>query len=123
MGNVFTNDHQNYDNLLTEATVKYTTGSEILVKGNKLKRGAVLGYNSTNDKVTLVNKAATDTSKSVYCILAEDVDATDKDMVVPVYYSGGFNTRNLTFGGSDTYKDHKLSARQVAIFFNNIPRG
>lgn len=123
MPNVFNNERQDYDNLLTEATVKYTTGSEVLAKGNKLKRGAVLGYNFATDKVTLVNKGATDTSKAVYCVLAEDFDATDKDMVVPVYYSGGFNVRKLTFGGNDTYKDHKLSARLVAIFFNNIPRG
>lgn len=123
MPNVFKDEYQNYDNLLTEATVKYTTGTETLQKGNKLKRGAVLGYISGTDKVTLVNKGATDTSKSVYCILATDIDATDKDMVAPVYYSGGFNTRNLTFGGNDTYKDHKLSARLVSIFFNSIPRG
>lgn len=123
MPNVYGSERQEYDNLLTEATVKYTTGSEVLVKGNKLKRGAVLGYINGDDKVTLVNKSAQDTSNAVYAVLASDVDATEKDMTVPVYYSGGFNTSKLTFGDKDTYKDHKLSARKVAIFFNNVPRG
>ena len=34
MPNVFKDEYQNYDNLLTEATVKYTTGTETLQKGN-----------------------------------------------------------------------------------------
>lgn len=123
MQNNFSTEHQDYDNLFTDATVKPTTGTEILVKGNKLSRGAVLGYVTTTNRVTIVNKAAVDSSKTVYCVLAEDVDATDGDKQVPVYYSGGFNVRNLTFGGADTYTDHKLDARMVQIFFNNVMKG
>lgn len=121
--NNFDSQFLNYDNLITDATVKPTTGSEVLLKGNKLSRGAVLGYVKDQAKVTLVDKTGKDGRELVYAVLAQDVDATNADVKVPVYYSGGFNTHNLTFANKDTPADHKYSARQVAIFFNNVPRG
>lgn len=105
-----------YENLIFD-NIEMPTGPEILKKGFVYKRGTVLGFLSTENKCVPVDKKASDSSKTVYAVLAEDVDTTLSDVVGAVYYAGGFNSKALIFIDDNTVADHKVSARQVGIFF------
>ncbi|MBX9866068.1 MAG: head decoration protein [Burkholderiales bacterium] len=120
---VTTSQRQDYDGLFSGATCPVITGTEILTKGQNLKRGAVLGLVPSTQKMVLVNKSAVDDSKNPYAVLAEDVDATAADVIIPVYYSGEFNVSHLTFAAGTAAADMKHSARLLQLFFNNVTKG
>lgn len=73
-----------------------------IAEGQNLKRGAVLGRVTSGGKHILSASAASDGSQTPKCILAEDVDATDDDVVGPAYFSGEFAQEELTYGTGHT---------------------
>lgn len=87
-----------------------------LKAGAAYSRGTVLGIITADDKAVDVDSTKTDGSQAPYAILAEDTDATDGDIVAPVYMTGEFNAAALTFGGTDTIATHKKELRTLGIF-------
>lgn len=114
--NLHTHSNSQYENLLA-GNIEMPTSTETIKKGAPYHRGQVLGYLQAENKCVAVDKKAADSSKSVYAVLAEDIDATDGDVIAAVYYAGEFNSKSVIFVDDNTVADHKLSARQVGIFF------
>lgn len=85
------------------------------VSGN-LKRGAILGKITSNGKCVLCASAATDGSKEVYSVLAEDVDASSEDKQAVVYLTGEFNQTTMTVGDGYTIEGLIDSLRTKSIF-------
>lgn len=121
--NITSSEHQDYDCLFGGSTSPVVTGAEILTKGQKLKRGAVLGYVPASKKLVLVDKTAVGISREPYAVLANDTDATDTDVIVTVYYTGEFNTSHLTFAPGTVASDLKYEAVIRNLYFNNVVKG
>ena len=119
MTNLVATTKFDYDNLFGGNTLPSTVGSEVLAKGQKLKRGALLGMTS-DGTLKLVSKKASDGSQNVYAVLCDDTDSTDKVLPVSVYYNGEFNTKRITVTDGDKVSDFRQSARMVGIFFKQI---
>ena len=94
-----------------------STEAVTLAAGQNLKQGSVLGRVGTTGEYKLVNSAANDGSQEPYCVLMEDVNATDSAAVGIAYLSGEFIRDKLIFGGTDTWETHLVAARKNSIFF------
>lgn len=104
------------DNLFVGGVMPVVTDTVNLKAGAAYSRGTVLGIITADDKAVDVDSTKTDGSQAPYAILAEDTDATDGDIVAPVYMTGEFNAAALTFGGTDTIATHKKELRTLGIF-------
>lgn len=60
--------------------------------------------------------------QGVWCVLADDIDTTDAPggTVSVGYTKGGFNREALIFGGSLTWQDCEVAAREVGIYMHPI---
>ncbi len=98
------------------------TEAIILAKGQKLKRGSVLGRIKATGKFVLSRKTLdgaavnSDGSETPLRILAEDVDASDKDQVTIAYRTGSFLKQGLTLHESHSYSDIKYDLEARSIF-------
>ena len=89
----------------------------------KLKRGTALALN-TAGKCVILGTKETVSEKQVLAeaayILAEDVDATDADVMAEVYRSGHFIKNALVVKADYTMTDADVEAfRKVGIMFDN----
>lgn len=109
----------NYDNLFAGKVQPVVSGSETIT-GSAYTRGTVLGLVTGSSKCVAVNDALSNGAENVYAVLAEDVDASGGDVQADVYYTGEFNDSAVTFGGDDTFADHKQAARNIGIFFKPV---
>jgi hypothetical protein len=94
-----------------------STEEVTLATGQNLKLGSVLGRVTASGQYKLVNSAADDGSQEPYCVLMEDVNATDSTAVGIAYLTGEFIRTRLIFGGTDTWETHLAAARKNSIFF------
>ena len=110
------------DNLFAAVQLMPVVGGTITVASGEgaLKRGALLtGEGKLCGKTAAGEEgnppASTD---EVYCVLAEDVDATSAAVEAAVYYTGEFTEDALTFdtANSASIDDFRVSARKVGIF-------
>lgn len=108
-----------HDNLFAGHVQPVNVGVETITGGAAYTRGTVLGMITASELCKPVDNAQTDGSQVIYAILAEDTDATGGDVDAPVYYTGEFNSRKLTFGGDDTAADHRVAARKIGLFFKD----
>lgn len=74
----------------------------VLIAGQNLARGALLGTITASKKATLSLAASDDGSQVPDLILAHDVDASGGDTEALVYYTGTFNSKALTLGAGHT---------------------
>lgn len=89
----------------------------IVLAGQVLARGAVLGKVTASGKVLLSAAAAADGSQVPDAILADDnVDATAGDVEAMAYFSGSFNGAALTFGAGHTAASTFDALRDKGIF-------
>jgi len=94
-----------------------STEEATLASGQNLKLGSVLGKVTATGQYKLVNSTANDGSQEPYCVLMEDVNATDSTAVGVAYLTGEFIRGKLIFGSSDTWETHLVAARKNSIFF------
>ena len=85
------------------------------VSGGNLKRGAILGKITSNGKCVLCVAAATDGSKDVYAVLAEDVDASSEDKQAVAYLTGEFNKTALKANAEIDTLIPKLRAKSIFV--------
>jgi len=107
------------DNLIAGESVPILLKGVTIAKSGVLKRGSVLGVVTASGKAVLANKEAEDGSEAAKYILADDIDATDADVVAQCYVSGLFNRKALTFVEGNTAADHEDSLRQYGIFLKD----
>ena len=88
---------------------------EVLITGQNLVRGAVVGKITASGKVNLSLSAAVDGSQNVFGIVADDVDATAGDKQVTIYTAGDFNENEMTYGTGHTADSVRDAFRALGI--------
>lgn len=91
----------------------------VVVSGQNLKRGALVGKITTGGKVTLSLSASSDGSQVPYGILGEDVDASGGDKTSFVYLAGDFNSNSMTFGTGHTAASVRDGLRDKSIYLHD----
>lgn len=93
-----------------------------ILSGQNLKRGAVLGAQTTGGKFLLSAAAAGDGSQAPKAVLAHDVDASAGDTVAPAYFTGEFGDLMMTFGTGHTQAtvDAAFAATGQPIFIRKL---
>ncbi len=90
------------DNLIAGLT-QIVTENMVLVQGQNLKRGTVMGRITVSGKATIATAAAADGSQTAYGVLLDDYDATAGDLGgCGVMIKGEFNGHALTLGAGHT---------------------
>ncbi|MCE5200555.1 head decoration protein [bacterium] len=114
--NLFESTANSPDNLIASYSDVIAVEGIVLTGEGILPRGAVLGKITVGGKYALVNTAGTDDGRrTAAVVLAEDVDATNDDVVCSVYIRGEFNDNALLFGGTDTAATHKATLQGLGI--------
>ncbi len=103
------------DNLLA-GDYPVVTDIVVILTGEVLARGAVLGKITASGKHILCDSAAVDGSAVPVAILAEAVDATAADVNAEVYLSGAFNEAGVTVAAGDTADTVRAALRDVNIY-------
>ena len=106
---------QAYDNLIVGEDI--ITDGGVLVSGQNLTRGALLGKVTATGKLTLSLSASTDGSETPYAVLNGDTDATGGDKACPIILSGEINAGSVAFGTGHTADSTKDGLRGLGIFF------
>lgn len=104
------------DNLIAGLSDVIAVEVEIASGEGVLGRGSVLGKITASGLYALVNSAGEDDGRrTAAAILAEDVDATDENVVTTAYIAGEFNENVLVFGGTDSADDHRSTLQGIGI--------
>lgn len=90
------------DNLIAGCADDLIARKIIVVSGQNLVRGAVIGKITASGKYALSLSTATDGSEVPDLILAETTDASGADASALAYSRGDFTTQALTIGASHT---------------------
>jgi hypothetical protein len=114
-------DSVTYDNLIGRMPGVDIQVKAVTVQAGQgvLKRGTVLGIVTASGKAVIVNSANQDGSQTADCILTDDVDTTNGDVVASAYAAGTFNRAALTFGGNDTAAKHETRLRELGIYLTD----
>jgi hypothetical protein len=107
------------DNLLA-GDFPMITEELMILTGNNLKRGTVLGKITASGKYVAVDSTKSDGSQTPVAVLSEDTDATAGDKQSCAYLTGEFNAGALIFGGTDVIATHKTVLRSLSIFAKNV---
>lgn len=94
------NSTQDTNNPLVLGPVQ--TDSEVLITGQNLAAGTVLGRITASGKLTQSIKAANDGSETPVSILIHPIDATGGDAICQIYIGGKFNETLLVWGAGFT---------------------
>lgn len=114
--NVFQRSESYESDRLIAGLTQVATWDEVLVSGQNLKRGAIVGRISDSGKVALSISAATDGSQVPFGILASDYDASAADLGnVGVYVEGEFNENAVILGSGHTVASVRDALRDVGI--------
>lgn len=110
------------DKLIADATIPLKAKGIKVAKGEGvLKRGTLLGiaedgtYQRTDTEDT-ENKSTIGAD----CILTDDVDATDTEVVTTAYVTGGFNAAAILLPEGQDIKKHETALRQLGIFLHAV---
>lgn len=106
------------DNLFA-GNFSIVTEEETILSGQDVTRKTVMGKITASGKLVIVDSSNSDGSEVAYCIMAEDIDASAADTVGIVYKSGEFSQKELIFGGSDVYGDHKEAMRSLGMYLKD----
>jgi len=116
MATLETNTH---DNLLAGG-FPIVTDREILLSGQNLERGALLGKisdtGSDQGKLKQCDSGNSDGSETAYAILVSDADASSDDLYCDVYKAGEFNSEAVGMATGDDIDDFKDDLRDIGIF-------
>ena len=94
---------------------KLVTAVLILISGENVVRGEVLGQITASLKVNSSLNAAVDGSEVARFIAAEDMDATAGDKEIMVYREGEFDDSEVTFGTGQTIANTTEDLANVSI--------
>lgn len=112
------------DNLFAGHNIPVLTDGVVLAKNQGvLKRGTVVAIVSASSLAKPVDSTKTDGTQIPFGILTDTVDTTSStDVKATVYKTGLFNSKALTFGGTDTVATHQAKLRDAGIHLqSNIP--
>lgn len=95
------------DRLLAGNELPFLSKTIVILKGENVKRGSVLGLVDATGKAKLVSKDATDGSQIPKYVLAHKVDTTE-DTKATAYKMGIFNRNYLYFADGTTSLNMEL---------------
>lgn len=87
----------------------------VLISGQNLLRGALLGKITASGKYTLSLSASGDGSQTPVAILAEDTNAAAGDKNTVAYFRGDFDASAVIFGTG-----HTAASTKAGLRTNNI---
>lgn len=93
--------------------------AEVVTEAVTIKIGEVIPKFSVvakNAEGKVVTAAKDNDTLKLYGILAEDVNATDKDIESVVYLSGEFNSNTVIVKEGNTLEDLKVGLREIGIY-------
>jgi hypothetical protein len=94
----------------------------VLISGQNVVRGTVLGRITASGKYNKSLSAASDGSEAPRAIAAHDVDASAGDKEIMFYETGDFNELALVLGTGHTIASIRDGLRDLSIFLKrNIP--
>lgn len=96
-----------------------TTGVTLKAGQGILKRGTVIGLETSTKKGVIVDNSKNDGTEKAFAILTDDVDTTE-EVTTTAYTTGVFNKNALIFGGDDKPEDHEARLRELGIFLRNV---
>lgn len=101
-----------YDNLFA-GDAEVVTEVVTIKMGEVIPKFSIVAINPDGKGVT---PAKDDETLKLYGILAEDVNATDKDIKSVVYLSGEFNSNTVIVPKGRTLEDFKVGLREIGIY-------
>ena len=104
-----------YQELIAGNAELLTSRKGVLVAGQSLKRGALLGRITASGKLTLSTAAASDGSQVPTAVLTHDTDTTAADVETLFYERGDFNQAAMTFGAGHTADSVRAGLRTLGI--------
>ena len=117
---LMTSDAFSPDNLIAGLDPDIVTDKGILLSGQNLVRGTLLGKITVSGKLQISAVGAADGSETPYAILAEDTDASAGDAAdTLVYLAGAFNHNAMTFGTGHTAASTKDGLRALGIILQD----
>lgn len=105
----------NFDNLFA-STDFIVSETVIILSGQNIVRGTVLGRVTATGKMKIVDSTNSDGSENPYAVAVEDVDASAADVTSAAFTAGVFNENKLVVGGSDTVAQHKDAMRLLGMY-------
>jgi len=106
------------DNLIASNTPAIANEPGILILGQNLIRGAVVGRIALSGKLTECNNAAIDGSQTPVGIMVHAVDATAADKACVIYKAGAFRKSEMTWHASfdtDPEKDAAFDGTAIVL--------
>ena len=115
------------DKLIADVSIPVTAIGIRVAKGEGvLKRGTLLGIaaDGTHKRTDTEEGAGTGDGDSAAigadCILTDDVDATDREVVTTGYVTGRFNSAAVIVPEGKTVSAHEATLRQLGIFLRSV---
>ncbi|MDH5258262.1 MAG: head decoration protein [Gammaproteobacteria bacterium] len=105
---------------LIAGDLKRVTDEIVILSGQVLVRGAVIGKVTASKKFILSLSGAADGSQTPVAVMAEAVDATAGDKRGPAYRTGEFNEAALTLGTGHTIASVKPLLRDAGIHLKKV---
>jgi hypothetical protein len=109
----------NPDRLIAGVTPPVTKSNCVLVSGQTLQRGSLVGKITASGKLTLSLAASSDGSQTPYGILADYYDASAGDVNCAVFVAGVFNADAVIFGTGQTEAALYDTLRGLGIFLKD----
>ncbi len=100
--------------IASPAQIESLTG--VLISGQNLLRGSLVGKITASGKFTMSLLASSDGSQVPYGILAYDYNATAGDTTCAIYVKGGFNQNAVIFGTGQTASNTYDALRDAGIY-------
>lgn len=110
------------DGLIADAAIPAKAKGIKVAKGEgMLKRGTLLGKAGDGTyRRTGVEIAESGSAIGADCILADDVDATEAEVVAAAYVTGGFNAAAIILPEGQDVREHETTLRQLGIFLDAV---
>jgi hypothetical protein len=115
----FTTENTVFDNLVA-GLFPAIVGTETLLSGENVLRGALLGRVTASGKLKLSLSAASDGSQTPVYIAFNATDATAGDMPIVVYKTGEFNQGALTYGTGHTAASVAFGLESRSIYLRPV---
>uniref|UniRef100_A8GLM1 Head decoration protein n=1 Tax=Serratia proteamaculans (strain 568) TaxID=399741 RepID=A8GLM1_SERP5 len=110
------------DNLIISGQTGFQT-INISIESGAFKRGTLMAFvkiDADTNVVTVaqIDPAGEESAKLPYCILVNDIDATDAPKRGVGYASGTFNSRSVILPGAMKVSDVYQACRDIGLFLN-----
>lgn len=92
------------------------TDDIVVVSGQNLVAGTLLGKITSGGKFNKSLSGASDGSQTPVAILKDDCDASSGDKPARAYFAGGFNTHKMVFGTAHTAASTRQALAARGIF-------